>query len=131
MSILLLFNQYFDKYYVLVHIGLSFPIFGIWVLFVCFGKGATSGERMVLVYACVGLIVMIFVIIIWTCVYISNLYKFNYVYEGFGEDTEDYSRSKKETYYMSTFLFQGVALGLAIYFIFPCLKWAEIADGEP
>ena len=85
---------------------------------------------MILVYACFGVIFMVLVIIFWTIYYISSIYQLHYVYDGFGEDTEDYSRTKKETAYMQCIVFQGTALGLLIYFIFPCLKWAEIADEE-
>ena len=72
---------------------------------------------MILVWALAGAILIVIVVIVWTIYYIYALYKYNYVYDGFGEDPEDYSRNSKVATYGACVLFQGTILALFIYFV--------------
>ena len=76
--------------------GISIPVIILWVTFLCFARKKTRSSRMVLVYLCVIFVVIILFVIIWTIYYIYAEYRYNYVYDGFGDDPEDYSRMTKE-----------------------------------
>ena len=80
-------------------------------------------------FACLIIAGSIAIITLWITYYYYVLYKYHWVYMGYGDPNENnYRRISKKEYWIYTCLFEGVIICLFIYFYFVCKRWAEIAE---
>ena len=84
-------NEYFDRWYVVIMLILYIPLFAAVILifnfFFC--KRDTEGHRKKLVLAMWLAVLSIALTVIWTCIYICCLYKYEFVYTGSHPWNED------------------------------------------
>ena len=130
--LLLCFNAYFDGYFVGVAFLLLLPLYIACALLIIFVSDKTSRGRAWLKWACLLVVLSILGLIIWTCVYINNLYEDKYVYEGLGDrdDGGNYTFESKRSYLTKAVLFSICVIILFVYFFFVCMAWEGLAEED-
>ena len=128
--ILISFNEYVEKEYVLVGFLLLIPIF-VAVALGCFyhGRKSTKSQRNLYTVAAILALVTIVGLYAWTVYYFSTQYEYDDYYHGFGDkdDKQNYHKRPKKYFIIEEIIIGLALVGLYIYFIVVCATWESMA----
>ena len=125
----LFFNEYFDWWFAIVLFFCLLPLYWAFGLFWVYMTAERRQDRDYLKIGVLLAAVSIFLVTLWTVIYVSAYYHHSHVYQGIGdaEDTTNYKKETKSTFITTTILTGLIWLGLLIYFWFACNTWSSIA----
>ena len=129
---LLLFNAYFNDYFVGVAFLFLLPLYVACYFFIRYFNKNTYEERAWLKWACLMVIGSAILVVIWQACYISSLYEGRYVYMGMGDkdDRWNYTIESKRDYITNAVLWGITVIVLYTYFFFACLSWSQLVQPE-
>ena len=127
-------NIYFDWWFNFVNMLLIIPILVAIVFYISFWLEDTKESREKLWIGMILVVGSVFVLALWAIIYVSAVYKYQYVYLGSGPEEEYQRQSKMYSNYMDEekggyilaecfwFLIEGCLFG---YFAYVCYKFEE------